>query len=78
MNKEQLREKIAQQRDIKSHLWNAFLLGLAGTLGLSFSLDSLYKVILVITGSIIELNLIRAYFIKDIQIDNLIKKLEDK
>ena len=74
MDKEDIRKQIDIQRDIKTHLWNALLLTIAGTIGLSFNLNSYYKFFLLIIGIVLSIIFFLAYFKKDIYMEYLLDK----
>lgn len=76
MNKNKINRQIDFELKIKDHLWNAMMLTLAGTIGLTLSGFSLYKAILIIVGIILLTIFINAYFRKDDKVKKLIDKLE--
>lgn len=77
MSKEKLIKQIDFECKIKDHLWNAMILSLGGTIGLSLNSDSSYKKILICIGILFSLIFFVGYFKKDDGIENLFKKLEE-
>ena len=77
MNKEKLIKQIDFECKIKDHLWNATILSIGGTIGLSLNVDSLYKEILIGIGILFSCIFFRGYLKKDDRIENLFKKLEE-
>ena len=78
MKKDSLQKQIDCIRDIKGHLWTGLVVSISGTIGLSFNLDNLYKVILLIIGVLLIIVFFYAYFQKDIVLENLISKLKEE
>lgn len=76
MNKDSIRKQIDCVRDIKNHLWTGLVVAIGGTIGLSFNVDSKYKLFLVFTGIILSIVFFLSYFQKDIVIEGLLNKLE--
>lgn len=76
MKNDSIKKQIDCIRDIKSHLWTGLVVSIGGTIGLSFNIDSLYKIILVIIGIVLIIVFFLAYFQKDILIESLLNKLE--
>ena len=76
MKEKALEKEIDHQRDIKNNLWNSLIVTVAGTIGLSFSPDNTYQIILIIIGIVLSGLFFFAYFKKDIFIDYLIEKIE--
>jgi len=76
MDKDAIKKQIDCVRDIKNHLWTGLIVAIGGTTGLSFNIDSKYKIFLLIIGIIISLIFIFSYFQKDLVLEKLLNKLE--
>lgn len=50
---EKIKQSITNLIEIRKHLWTTFLLLAAGSIGLLFKLESLFEVLLFISGVII-------------------------
>ncbi len=79
MNIEAIKKEIDCQISIKNNHWNAFILSLAGSLGLIFTGGfSVIKIIFIVIGLILAVFFFNIYLNKVDHLDNLVKKLEDK
>ena len=76
MEKDSIQKQIDCIRDIKNHLWTGLIVSISGTIGVSFNINSLYKIILLIIGVLLIIIFFLAYFQKDLIIENLLNKLE--
>ena len=73
---EKFETEIGKLKDERTHIWNAFLVSLSGTLTLLTNLNTETKVILFILGLISSILLFFVYFKKDDQIELIINKME--
>lgn len=77
MEKERLKEKLANYRNVQTHLWTAMLVTISGSLALLQSFNNLLNKFLVVIGIAIFFFLLNGYLNKNEIIEKLIKKLED-
>ena len=76
MNEESIKKQVDWVRDIKKHLWTGLIVAIGSTIGLSFNVDSKYKLFLVLIGFIISIIFFLSYFQKDLVLESLLSKLE--
>ena len=76
MNKESIQKKIDHEINIKNNLWTAFMISVGGTISLMLAIDSLFKLVFIISGFILSIILLNGYFQKETKIESLIKNLE--
>ncbi|GEM_PF-5557645 len=77
MAKERLKEKIANLRNVQTHLWTAMLVTISGSLTLLQSFDTILNKILCIAGFLLFFFLLDAYLSKNKYLKELIQKVED-
>lgn len=78
MNKDGLKEELSYLLLAKNNMWTIFIATSAGTLGLLFVPDSIFKWILIPIGSIFIFFFLDTYFRKDDKIESIIKKLKER
>lgn len=77
MKKETLKELIATQRNIQTHIWTACMITIGGSLALVFHLNSVTDKIMCLCGFALFGFLFNVYLNKLVKIDLLTKKLNE-